>query len=326
MSNKRHIIFSCILIAAMMLAAGAGCQKKAGDAAKKGAGKETVLAEFDGGKVTAEQVNDFLDSLNPMYRMQFQDPQRKDMLINQIIESTILAKAAKTEGIDKDPETQTMIDLQINGILASRYYEKKIKILGDKVTVTDTDLKQHYDAHPEEFDKAKIKARHILVDNESDAKAIYEQVKANLNLFAQIAKSKSKDPSSAGMGGELGWFERGRMVPEFENVAFSTPKGQIAPPVQTRFGWHIINVEDKSETGVTPFEEAKETIRANLTETKKKEAIEKAVSDLKTKAKLKVHTELFSKVGEQQAAPGAAPGMPPAPPATPQSAQPQPAQ
>ncbi len=324
MSNKRNIIFSCILIAAMMTAAGSGCQKKTGDAKKAGDGKEIVLAEFDGGKVTAEQINSFLNSLNPMYKIQFQDPQRRDMLINQIIESTILAKAAKDEGFDKDPEIQSMIDLQINGILASRYFEKKIKALGDKVTVSDADLKKYYDEHPAEFDKAKVKARHILVDNESDAKSIYEQVKTNPNLFAQIAKSKSKDPSSANMGGELGWFERGRMVPEFENVAFSTPKGQTAPPVQTRFGWHIINVEDKTETGITPFESAKETIRAKLSETKKKEVLEKAISDLKTKAKLKVNTELFSKVGDQTPA-GAMPGMPPAPPATPQSS-PQPAQ
>jgi peptidyl-prolyl cis-trans isomerase C len=292
-----------MMLAALLFIVGAGCAKK-GATSGKDAGKETVIAEFDGGKVTAEEINTFIDyiaSFNPMAKMELQDPAKKEMLINQIIESAVLAKAAKAEGIDKEPDVQRIIDLQINGLLASNYFNKKIKPLADKIQVADADMKQYYDAHPEEYDQTKIKVRHIIVPDEKVAQEISAKLKANPASFAALAKENSKDGSAA-KGGDLGWVSRGSMVPEFEKVAFSLAKGQISEPFKTRFGWHIVMVDDKSELNKIPFEQAKESIKAKMMETKKRDAGDKAMADLKKKANLKVNKELFSKVGEQQPA------------------------
>ena len=283
---------------------------------------QTVIAEFDGGKITAEEINMFLNTVNPQYMSQLQNPQMKEMLINQVIESAILASVAKSTGMDKDPEVQAMIDLQMNSIFASRYYDKEIKPLRDAVQLSDSELKQYYDSHQNDYLQNKVKASHILVDTEEEAKEIYKKVTAAPDTFAAVAKEKSKDKGSAANGGDLGWFEKGRMVPEFEKVAFDTPKGKIAEPVKTRFGWHIIKVEDKVEGVISPFDDVKETIRTTLLENKKKDVVETLVNALKDKAHLKTYPDLYAKVAPTPPASAAPPApavesAPPEPPASP---------
>jgi len=313
--RKLHLIAFTVL-AIFALAFTASCQSaKSGSGADKG--KDTVIAEFNGGKITADEINVFLNTLNPMYRAQFSDPQRRAALIDQIVEYAVLAKAAKDAGIEKNPETQALLNLNTNAVLASQFYEKNIKPLADKVQISDEDVKKYYDAHPEEFDKSSVKVRHILVDTEAEAKAIYKEVKANPAKFSDVAKAKSKCPS-ASKGGDLGTFGRGRMTPPFEKVAFETPKGQISEPFQTQFGWHVLTVDEKTE-GVTSLEEAKETIKSQLSESKKKEQVDKAVDEIKKKSNLKTFKDAYSKVGIEEnpaEAPGTPPPAPPAPPAS----------
>ncbi len=274
---------------------------------------ETVIAEFDGGKITAEEINLFLKTINPSYMSQLQDPQMKEMLIGQIVDSAILSATAKAVGLDKDPEVIAMLNLQTNSILASRYFEKEIKPLRDAVQISDNELKQYYDNNQKEFEQNKVKASHILVDTEEEAKEILKKVKAAPAKFAEIAKEKSKDKGSGAKGGDLDWFEKGRMVPEFEKAAFETPKGSIAEPVKTRFGWHIIMVTDKIEGVITPFDEAKENIKAKQLENKRKEVVDNIVIALKEKAHLKLNKDLYSTVAPAPEAP-AEPAIP-APPA-----------
>jgi peptidyl-prolyl cis-trans isomerase C len=108
----------------------------------------------------------------------------------------------------------------------------------------------------------EVRARHILVDNEDEAKAIVEQIKAGGD-FAAIAKEKSKDPGAA-EGGDLGYFTKDQMVPEFAEVAFKMYPGQLSNPVKTQFGWHIIKVEDKRIKQPPEFDKVKNQIEAFL--------------------------------------------------------------
>lgn len=107
----------------------------------------------------------------------------------------------------------------------------------------------------------EVKARHILIRAEDEAKAL-EKIKAlkskvNPSNFASIAGKESEDPSGKTNGGDLGWFARGRMVPEFEDVAFKMNKGQISDPVKTQFGYHLILLEDKKAAQTKPLESVK---------------------------------------------------------------------
>jgi peptidyl-prolyl cis-trans isomerase C len=279
--------------------------------------KSPIIAEYKGGVITVDDINTVLNYLPPAQRAQLiSDPQKKASVISQIIEAAFLANEARKIGLDKDPSTKAYIDMNANSILADKYYSDQIKPVGDAAVVPDGELKQYYDTHQDEFKKDKVKARHILVQTEPEANEIYSQLVADPSKFNEIAKEKSLDSSNKDNGGDLGWFERGRMVPEFENTAFSTPKGQISKPVKTRFGWHIIFVDDKTEGVVTPFDEAKESIRSKLLADKKQAAMETKLGSVKTSANLTVHAENFDKVGDQ--APGtpapAGSNAPPSPP------------
>jgi peptidyl-prolyl cis-trans isomerase C len=108
----------------------------------------------------------------------------------------------------------------------------------------------------------EVHARHILVETEDEAKAIVEQLKGGAD-FAALAKEKSKDPGAAD-GGDLGYFTKDQMVPEFSEVAFKMYPGQLSNPVKTQFGWHVIKVEDKRMRPVPELETIKEQIDAYL--------------------------------------------------------------
>ena len=104
-----------------------------------------------------------------------------------------------------------------------------------------------------------MRARHILVPTEDEAKAILAEIKKGTD-FAELAKQKSKDPGAAAEGGDLGYFTKDQMVPEFAEVAFKMNKGEVSDPVKTQFGWHIIKVEDKRNKPVPAFEQVKDQI------------------------------------------------------------------
>jgi peptidyl-prolyl cis-trans isomerase C len=105
----------------------------------------------------------------------------------------------------------------------------------------------------------EVRARHILVPTEDEAKAVLAEIKKGTD-FAELAKQKSKDPGAAAEGGDLGYFGKAQMVPEFAEAAFKMKKGDVSDPVKTQFGWHIIKVEDKRTKPAPTFENVKEQI------------------------------------------------------------------
>jgi peptidyl-prolyl cis-trans isomerase C len=108
-------------------------------------------------------------------------------------------------------------------------------------------------------DEQEVRARHILVATEAEAKTIVTEVNKGTD-FAELARQKSKDPGAAAEGGDLGWFGKDQMVPEFADAAFKMNKGQVSEPVKTQFGWHIIKVEDKRTKPVPEFAKVKDQI------------------------------------------------------------------
>ncbi|MFC4769996.1 peptidylprolyl isomerase [Effusibacillus consociatus] len=122
-----------------------------------------------------------------------------------------------------------------------------IKLAAKDVQVTEDEIKKYYDEHGKDYgQKEQVKARHILVDTEAEAKAVLDRLKKGED-FAKIAKEKSKDSTSAVKGGDLGFFEQGNMVPEFDKIAFTLKAGAISEPVKTDFGYHIIQVLEKKQ-------------------------------------------------------------------------------
>lgn len=138
------------------------------------------------------------------------------------------------------------------------------KLLGPDVKIEEDEMKAYFEENKESFgEKEQVKASHILVDSEDKAKEVKEKLQAGED-FADLAKEYSIDTSNNEQGGELGFFARGAMVKEFEDVAFSMETGQISDPVKTEFGYHIIKVEDKKPAKEATYEESKDEVKEIL--------------------------------------------------------------
>jgi peptidyl-prolyl cis-trans isomerase C len=133
-----------------------------------------------------------------------------------------------------------------------------------KAATTDDAMKKVYEQASKEITgEEEVHARHILVETEDDAKAVEEELKKGAD-FAELAKKKSKDPGASD-GGDLGFFTKDQMVPEFSSVAFSLEPGKISDPVKSQFGWHVIKVEEKRKRKAPEFDQVKSQIETYVT-------------------------------------------------------------
>jgi len=206
-------------------------------------------------------------------------PERQSAIKEELINREILAQAAKSRGIDKNPDVQQQMEMARQAVLIRALFEQESKAH----PITDADLQKQYEQFKGSMGQNEYKVSHILVDNEADAKAIIEQLKKNPGDFAKIAKEKSKDPGSKDNGGDLDWGPAARYVKPFADAVQSQPKGKIsAAPVKTDFGYHIIRVDDVRPLKVPEFNEVKEQFRQRA----QQQQIQKLVMELRSKAKV----------------------------------------
>jgi peptidyl-prolyl cis-trans isomerase C len=213
------------------------------------------------------------------------EAQKREFVLNFLIDMQLAAKAAEGKGLDKTPDfIKKMADAK-KKLLVETMLEND-----SKMKVSDAAIKQVYE---DELKKLKpeeeVSARHILVPTEDEAKAIMVKLKAGGD-FAALAKELSKDTGSGAEGGSLGYFTKGKMVPEFEKAAFEGKKGDLLDPVKSQFGWHIIKVEDKRSQEPPKLEQVKPQIEEYL--------IRKAQSDMITALRASAKIE---KIGEKPA-------------------------
>ena len=169
--------------------------------------------------------------------------------------------------------------------------------LGDKTEVTDEEAKKFYDENQKEFEEPEtVKASHILIlvgkdDSEDVVKAKLEEAKkaaarAKKEDFAKVAKEVSEEPGAAESGGDLGYFPKDRMVPEFAEAAFNQKVGQVGEPVRTQFGWHVIKVTDKKPAGTVSYDEVKKQLLAYLKTDKQRKAVQEMLKSMRDSAKV----------------------------------------
>ncbi|WP_274362264.1 peptidylprolyl isomerase [Paenibacillus thermotolerans] len=165
------------------------------------------------------------------------------------------------------------------------------KLLEPQIKITDEDIKKYYEDNKESFSTPEqVRASHILVDTKEEAEEILKQLKEGAD-FAKLAKEKSKDTVSAANGGDLDYFGKGQMMPEFEKAAFDTPLGQLSDIVKTTYGYHIIKVTDKKPAHTATLEEKKEEIRETLFEQQKSQKAQPYIEELKGKTKTENYLE-----------------------------------
>jgi peptidyl-prolyl cis-trans isomerase C len=255
------------LLAALVLPLAIGLDAGAQDADK-------IVARVNGTDIKASDVAIAEEDIGTNLA-QVPPESRREYLTNYLTDMTLVAKAAEARKLaDSDAFKQRLA-----------YYRSKILMdlllqSEAKAAVSDGAMRQLYDEAARQMSgQQEVHARHILVKTEEEAKAIIAELKNGAD-FAELAKQKSTDPG-ASEGGDLGYFPKEEMVPEFADAAFKLEKGQISEPVHTRFGWHIIKVEDKRERQVPPFDQVRDQLATHLVRKSQAELITKLRADAK---------------------------------------------
>lgn len=202
---------------------------------------------------------------------------------NQLTEEQML-EVLKQQGISSLEEYKQGFMQQNESIMLLDQLQKSVT---NDVTVDEATAKTYYDEHPDQFktDEA-VRARHILLDTEEEAKALLVELKKGAD-FAEMAKKHSTGPSGPN-GGDLGYFSRGDMVVQFEEAAFALQPGEISDVVETKFGFHLIKVEDAQPEAVVTFEEAKDQIREVLAGQEKQQVWKQFMEDLRADAEVEI--------------------------------------
>lgn len=241
------------------------------------------------------------------FEKQLKDRYGKDMLYEMMAQD-VITKKYKVSDDDVDKELQKAKNqygdqfknvLKNNGLKDEADFKNQIKFKlamneAIKKSITEKDVKDHY--------KPEIKASHILVSDENEAKEIKKKLDAGAS-FEELAKQESQDLLSKEKGGDLGYFNSGRMAPEFETAAYKLKVGQISNPVTSPNGYHIIKLTDKKE--LKPYDEVKDSIRKNLEEERISDPIfgKKLLQDELKKANIKINDselkDTFTLVHEQ---------------------------
>lgn len=249
-------------------------QKAPAPMADKAAASDPVIATVNGENILRSDLDTARAQLPEQYRSMPMN-QLFQPLLNQMIRTKILSQKARTDELQKTDAYKRRLAMIGDRLLEEALLEREIG-----ARVSEDALRARYKETVDKFpSKDEIRARHILVKTEAEAAAIIKQLEGGGD-FAKLAAEKSTGPSKV-RGGDLGYFGRGQMVPQFEEAAFALAKGAITKkPVQSQFGWHVIKVEDKRQSKPPSFDEA----RAKLFEELSQEAAETVVKELMAKA------------------------------------------
>ena len=218
---------------------------------------------------------------------------KKDYLVAFMTDMILVSKAAQDQKLGDTPEFAKKLEFNRNKLLMSELLEKT-----GKAALTSEAMHKVYDDAVKQMPaEEEVHARHILVraapGDEKASKEAEDKIKtviARLNKgedFAKVAGEVTEDPSGKANGGDLGFFAKEQMVPEFADVAFKLDKGKISEPVKTQFGWHVIKVEDKRTKPAPSFDDVKPQVEAFVTR--------KAQADLVTKLRDSAKVEKFYK-------------------------------
>lgn len=254
-----------------------------------------VLATVNGHSITSEEVESVLME-GTQGRFSTLPKEKQDELQKRVVDGLIMQELvfeeAKKSGVLKSDEYKKEYEDVVKRIekqLATRVWQKQVL---DGLKVSDKEVKDYYASHAADFEqKEKVHARHILVKTEEEAKKIVaalkglsgEKLKAK---FIEEAKAKSTGPSGP-KGGDLGFFEQGQMVPEFNDAVFSMKVGTVtAKPVKTQFGYHVIYLEEKQAGKKATLEESKTFIEQRIKQEKFQKEMDAKMKSLKDAAKI----------------------------------------
>ena len=231
-----------------------------------------AVAVVDGEAIPMSDIREMVNDMPQLAELPFENiyPNLLEMLIN----NRVVMQGAKKAGVLDRPEIKKQLRMVREQIVGQTYLDELLR-----AHVTEEELRAVYDREVKNFRREEeIHARHILVKTEKEAQDIIVQLKAGAD-FAEMADKKSLDENTE--GGDLGYFTKAMMIPEFGDAVFDMKKGQLSGPIKTAFGWHVVLVEDKRLANPPAFEEVRDDIEKAVMETKLPQVLEEERAKMK---------------------------------------------
>ena len=330
MENITKILAIFLILMASLALAGCSTKDLTGRFVEETEGKDNSAAALvNGEEINMEYMERQYKIISVNYEMYGMALSKMQLLENALIPQMILVQEAKKEGIEvTDDEVTEFVDTEMAKIMESMPEEQLLAQLDSMgitleelksdnaaayqtqlyiqrlleqsvwvgIEVSDKETKDYYDNNINQFKSGEqVKASHILIETEAEAENILKQLKAGAD-FEELAKKHSTCPSSA-EGGDLGYFEHGSMVPEFEEAAFAMKVGEISDVVETQFGYHIIKITAKKDGSTVGFDEVKDELTQQLITEKRRAAEDTYINQLKDKAEIEI---LFEEPVEEE--------------------------
>ncbi|KAB3531149.1 peptidylprolyl isomerase [Alkaliphilus serpentinus] len=246
--------------------------------------KENVLAVVGEKVITQNDVDTILNNIDPQQAMKYYSEDGKKRLIEELVNQELLYLDALDHNLQNDELYIAEVERLKTSLLKQYAINKAIA----NADVDESELKAYYDNNPAQFKAPEsLRGRHILVEGEESALKVIDEIKGGLS-FEEAANKYSKCPSNAN-GGDLGYFTKGRMVPEFEAAAFDLKLNELSQPVKTQFGYHIIEITDKKSEATRSFDDVKDQLSQQLLAQKQQQLFLDKVEALKEKYPVELH-------------------------------------
>jgi peptidyl-prolyl cis-trans isomerase C len=294
------------LVASLALLAACNKAPPTAATATPGTAPALVVATVDGVVITRPEFDLYEKNLLRNAKVQSLTPDQQNQVLDDLITMQIMAAQAEKDGLQSDPDTQAQLALLHMRVMADAESQKFVK----SQTPSDADLHAEYETAIGQMDKLEYHARHILVATKEQAEQIIKKLKGGAK-FEDVAKAQSTDTGSKNNGGDLGWFTTSRMVKPFADAVKGLKKGEVTPePVQTQYGWHVIQLEDTREASPPPFEQ----VKPQLTDAVLRKKLQANVEDMKKQAKIEKKPDALPQPASNAPTP---PGSAPPPGSTP---------
>jgi peptidyl-prolyl cis-trans isomerase C len=263
------------------------------DAAGGSADSQKAVARYAGKTLTVDDVNAEIARLPAPSRTYLSAPDRRRQFVENLVVNDLLYREGEKAGYASDPEIQR----QVEDLRRRLVVQRVVRQHQTPPALTDADVEKHYQDNQDLYSTTQIRVRHILVKTEDIARRLLEQVRRDPDTFPDVARAHSTDTSTAQKGGDLGLFAPGRMVLEFDRAAFGlrTP-GEISNVVKTQYGFHLIQLVERKEGTVKPFDQVKERIRVTLRNHLAKEQMDEHLAGLKTAADLTIDEDALGEL------------------------------
>ncbi len=240
------------------------------------------LARIGSKSLTDADMKTILGKMSDTQKQQLNsDNELKTRMVDNFVVEELFVQEGEKTGITKDKEFQLALERARRQLLAQQYLQKTVQ-----PKITDGNVRKFFDGNKGRYSQDEVRASHVLVKTEAEAKEVYGKAKGGED-FDVLAKKYSKDPTAAQNNGDLGFFTRARMVPQFADAAFALKPGEISQPVKTPFGYHVIKVVEKRAGKAVKFEDVKDQVRGDF----QNDSINELIGSLKKNHKVVVNED-----------------------------------